>query len=101
MHLHNLRSCSVRVTVDGNCLEYSGDTTTHCASQTTTKCLLNSVISTPAARFMTIDIKYFYYNTPMEVFEYMALPFSLMPEDIVKQYNSTNLVHKSMIYVEI
>ena len=24
-----------------------------------------------------------------------------MPEDIVKQYNSTNLVHKSMIYVEI
>ena len=50
---------------------------------------------------MTIDIKDFYYNTPMKNFEYMALPFSIMPEEIVDQYKLTNLVHKGMIYVEI
>ena len=37
----------------------------------TVKILLNSVISTKGARFMTIDIKDFYLNTPMARFEYM------------------------------
>ena len=37
----------------------------------------------------------------MKNFEYMALPFSIMPEEIVDQYKLTNLLHKGMIYVEI
>ena len=49
----------VRVTVGGNRLDFPGATTTHCAGLTTTKFLLNSTISTPGARFMTLDIKYF------------------------------------------
>ena len=47
----------VRVTVGGDRLDFPGATTTHCAGLTTTKCLLNSNISTPGARFMTLDIK--------------------------------------------
>ena len=39
----------VRVTVGGNRLYFLGATTTHCASLTTTKCLLNRTISTPVA----------------------------------------------------
>ena len=81
----------VRVTVGGNRLDYIGDTTTHCASQTTTKCLLNSVISTPAAKFMTVDIKDFYYGTPMGIYEYMALPLALIPDEIISQYKLTLL----------
>ena len=50
----------VRVTISGNILNYPGATTTNCASLTTTKCLLNSTISTPDAQFITIDIKDFY-----------------------------------------
>ena len=46
-----------RVTVGGDRLDFPGATTTHCAGLTTTKCLLNSTISTPGAYFMTLDIK--------------------------------------------
>ena len=55
----------VRVTVGRDRLDFPGATTTHCASLTITKCLLNSTISTPGARFMTLDIKDFYYGTAM------------------------------------
>ena len=48
------------------------------------KLLLNSVISTPDAKFMTIDIKDFYLNTPMDRFKYMKLKLSDLPEDIVR-----------------
>ena len=37
----------VCVTVGGDRLDFLGATTTHCSSLTTTKCLLNSTISTP------------------------------------------------------
>ena len=55
----------VRVTVGGDRLDFPGATTTHCTSLKTTKCLLNSTISTPGACFMTLDTKYFYYGTAM------------------------------------
>ena len=54
----------VRVTVGGDRLDFPGATTTHCASLTTTKCLLNITISTPGARFMTLDIKDFNMAPP-------------------------------------
>ena len=51
------------------------------------KSLLNSVISTPNAKSMTIDIKYFYLNTPMSRYEYMRLKLSNLPEYFVQQYD--------------
>ena len=67
-------SCSrVCVTVGGDRLDLPGATTTHYASLTTTKCLLSSTISTPGARFTTLDIKDFYYGTAMARYEYMKL----------------------------
>ena len=50
----------VYVAVGGNILGYPGATTTNCTSLTTTKYLLNSTISTPDVRFVTLDIKDFY-----------------------------------------
>eukprot|EP00804_Cyclotella_cryptica_P014586 CCRYP_020641-RA/>CCRYP_020641-RA protein AED:0.25 eAED:0.25 QI:0/0/0/1/1/1/3/0/614 len=55
----------IRLTVGGNRITYPGDCGTPTADMLTTKILLNSVISTKGARFMTIDIKDFYLNTPM------------------------------------
>ena len=49
----------VRVMVGGDRLDLPSATTTHCNVLTMTKCLLNSTISTPGARFMTLDIKDF------------------------------------------
>ena len=43
------------------------DCGTPTASMLTIKLLLNSIISTPGAKFMAIDIKDFYLNTPLDV----------------------------------
>jgi hypothetical protein len=76
----------VRVTVGCDKLDFPGLTATQCASLTTTKCLLNSTVSTPNAKFMVINVKNFYYGTPMECNEYMKLPIKLIPHKIIDQY---------------
>ena len=92
----------IRVTVGGDILDYHGATTTNCSSLTTTKCLLNSTISTPDARFMTMDIKGFYYVTPMSQYEYMKLALDFFPVEIIEQYNLHSLVcPNGWIYMEI
>ena len=89
---HKTEVNRVRVTVGGNILDYPGATTTNCASFTKTKCLLNSTILTPDARFMTLDIKDFYYITPMSQYEYMKLALDYFPDDIIGQYIMRSLV---------
>jgi hypothetical protein len=64
---------------------------------TVVKLLLNSVISTPEARFMTGDIKNFYLGTPMMEYEYMRVPVSAVPDDIMEEYN----LHNGYLYVEV
>ena len=53
----------------------------------TVKLLLNSVISTKGARCMTIDIKDFYLNTPMKIFEYMRLKMKDLRQNFIDKYN--------------
>jgi hypothetical protein len=53
-----------RLTVGGDQIEYPGDKSTRTAGLTTAKILINSVISTLGAKFLVIDIKNFYLNTP-------------------------------------
>ena len=91
----------VRITVGGDKLNFPGLTATQCASLTTTKCLLNSTVSTPNAKFMVLDVKNFYYGTPMERYEYMKLPLKLIPQEIVDQYQLLDLVSDGYIYIEI
>ena len=63
----------VRVTAGGNLLECPDATATGTASTTKIKCLLNSVISTPGGKFMTADIKDFYYGLPLSRFECVCM----------------------------
>jgi len=46
-----------RATIGGNLVQYPGKVTTRTADLQTVKCLFNSVVSTPLARFMTMDVK--------------------------------------------
>jgi hypothetical protein len=48
--------------------------------------MFNSIISTPNAKFMTIDIKDFYLMTPMDRFKYFRMNLELFPQDIIKEY---------------
>ena len=80
----------VRITVGVYKLLYDMPTATQCASLITINILLNSVVSIILAQFMCADIYDFYYNTPMVDFEYMKLPLSMFPQEIIEQYNLEN-----------
>ena len=55
----------------GDCIVYPGDCGTPTVALLTVKLHQNSTISTKDARYMTIDIKNVYLNTPMERFDCM------------------------------
>ena len=51
---------------------------------------------------MALDIKYFYYGTPMAQYEYMKLALDLFPDEIIDQYDLHNFVcPNDWIYTEI
>jgi hypothetical protein len=56
------------------------------------KILLNSIILMPNAKFMTIDIKDFYLNTPMDCYKYFRMKLDLFPKDVINEYNLCNKV---------
>ena len=62
-----------RLTIGGDQINYPHDCGTPTADLLTVKHLLNSTISTPGAKFMTLDIKDFYLNTPLKRYEYLRL----------------------------
>ncbi len=83
-------------------MHYPGDAGTPTANLLTVKLLLDSIISTPNAKIMTMDIKDFYLNTPMARYEYMQLRIANMPEDVIAHYKLTDIAtHNGYIYCEI
>jgi hypothetical protein len=91
----------VRFTAGGDQIKYPGDVSTKTSGLNTAKIFLNSVISTPGARFCAFDIKDFYLNTPMERYEYMRIPVHQIPKEIYDQYNLQEITHNGFVYVEI
>jgi hypothetical protein len=92
----------IRLTVGGNRINFPGDCGTPTADMLTTKILLNSIISTQGARFMTIDIKDFYLNTPMDRPEFMRLKMADIPKDFIELYNLRQLATPDgYVYVRV
>ena len=73
--------------MDGSRINIDMDCGTPTASLLTVKLLLNSVISTDGAKFMSIDIKDFYLNTPMDRPEFLKMNIKNFPDDVIKHYN--------------
>jgi hypothetical protein len=91
----------VHLTVGGNLIHYPVKVRTPSADFNTIKILLNSVISTPHARFTTFDLKDFYLSTPMARKEHMRIAITSIPQSIINQYHLLDLVHNGFILVEI
>jgi hypothetical protein len=92
----------VRLTVGGNLIQYSGDVSARSADITTLKCIwTNITISTEGAKYMCLDVKNFYFGTPMDPFEYMRIPIKLIPQEIILQYNLLPLVSDGHVYIEV
>jgi len=91
----------VRITVGGNLINYPGELTTNTADLITSKILWNSVLSTPNAKYMTVDIKNFYLNTPLDRYEYMRIPLTLIPQHMIDQHDLTSKAKGGFVYCEI
>jgi hypothetical protein len=89
------------LTVGGDQIEYPGDKSTRTAGLTTAKILINSVISNLGAKFLVIDIKKFYLNTPLGRFEYMFINLSSLPQETIDKYDLLNLAQDGKVYIEI
>ena len=87
------------MTIGGNLLDYDGNTRAPTVDLVTMKLLLNSVLSTPGTKFMTIDIKNFYLETKLKDKQYMVLPLNLIPQEIIDHYNLNELAHNGNIYI--
>ncbi len=86
----------------GDPVNYPGNTGMPTADLLTVKLLMNSIISTQGARFMTMVIKDFYLNTPMARYEYMQLKILDMPNNVIEHYKLRNIVTlDGHIYCEI
>jgi hypothetical protein len=74
------------ITMGGNLVNYPDNCGTPTADLLTVKLMFNSIISTPNAKFMTINIKDFYLMTSMERYEYFRMKLELFPQDIINEY---------------
>jgi hypothetical protein len=90
-----------RLTVGGDQIEYPGDKSTQTAGLTTAKILINSVISTPGAKLLVIDIIFFYLNTPLGRFQYMVINLASLPQETIKKYDLNELTQDGKVYIEI
>ena len=85
---HKVEKPMTSLTVGGDRINYPFDCGTPTAYLLKIKPLLNSVISTPGAKFMTLDIKHFYLNTPMPRCKYFRMKLlELFPDDVIDKYN--------------
>jgi hypothetical protein len=96
---HKSNPHRVRMTIGGDRIEYPGEVATKTADLTVTKAILNSVCSTKAALYMNMDIKKYYIGTPLERYEYVCIPISMVPDKIMDEYNLHALVHNGYLYI--
>ena len=91
-----------RLTVGGDRINYPGDCSTPTADLVLIKTHLNSVISKKGARYMTLDIKNFYLNTPMKRPEYVRIKLSDILDEIIQEYKLHNIANpEGYIYIEV
>ena len=76
-----------RLTMGGDRINYPDNCGTPTADMTLFKILVNSIISTPNAKCLIMDIKDFYLRTPMKRPEYMRLKLTDIPDEVIKHYN--------------
>ena len=91
-----------RFTVGGDRINYPGEVATPTAEMLVAKILFNSVISTPGARFMTMDISNFYLMTPLKRPEYIRVRLADLPDEIIDEYDLRNKANaKGFIFIEV
>ena len=91
-----------RMAVGGDKINYPADVGTPTADLLLVKTHVNSVISTPNARYMSLDISNFYLNTPMKRYEYVRIKLTDIPAEVIVEYNLRDKADENgYVYVEV
>ena len=91
----------IRITAGGNLIIYLDDKSQPTSDIVTAKLLLNSVVSTPNAKFLGLDIKNMYLHSHLKEPEFMRIPQEMIPDEIVQQYQLQHHFHNGYLYCEI
>ena len=91
----------IRITAGGNLITYESSPSVRTADLDTAKLHWNSVISTPNARYMCLDIKNFYLTAKLDYYKYMKMPLDLFPEWTQKQYDLKKLALNGYVHLEM
>lgn len=93
----------IRGAFGGNLLknQYVGKTAAETASLPAFKILLNAVLSTRGAKFMTIDLKDMYLQSTLEQEEYVAIPVSEIPDASMERHNLRDKVRNGKVYFRV
>ena len=90
------------MTVCGNFLDFEGALSTPTVTVTTTKLMVNNIISTKNGRGLCLDIKKLYFNNPLPSPEYMKIHISMIPQEIVTEYKLATMKYvKGWYYMRI
>ena len=91
------------MTVRGNKLACRHDDGSPAADILETKIIINSNISNArkGSRFMFIDIKDHFLETPIADLEFMRVAIKYIPPDVKKKYNIDNLVTNRWVCIKI
>jgi hypothetical protein len=73
---------------------------TSTADTTTFNIRINSRLSTEDAEMMMMDIKNYYLGTPLPRYEYMRLPLSIIPDEIITKNNLLAISVGGWLYLE-
>ena len=78
----------VRICAGGNLLDYPGDPSSPAVSITNAKLHIDSTISDAkkGARYLVLDIKNFYLGNHLTYFQYLRVPLSLIPQEVLDEY---------------
>ena len=91
-----------RATMGGNLINYPDNVGTPTANLLLIRIFLNSIISTPGAKFANADISNFYLMMPLKRPEYAKIKFSDIPEEVIKEYKLDEKVTlDEWVYIEV
>ncbi len=94
-------SYQIRITAGGNLINYESNASVRMADLDTAKLHWNSVVSTPLARYMCLNIKNFYLTAALEYFDYSQMPLTLFPAWIIEQYDMEKHALNGYIHLEM
>ena len=77
------------------------DVSSPTSDMTTAKLLFNSVISTPGARFITLNLKKLNLKTPLPEPRYMKMRIDILPDEIIQKHNLREIVLNKYVYFKI